>query len=390
MMLWVKRKLLSCLKIPYKLSEENIFSKDKTLTQITYYRVGNAGDTVLSQCLRRTFRELIGLKRWKLYSVSEKVTSKMIKSINKTSALIIGGGGLFLPDTNANSVSGWQWAIPKEEIQNVSIPIIVYAVGYNYFHGQECNVLFEKNLNILLRKCSFIGLRNHGSIDKVNEILDKYDNKSACVSVRYQPCTTTLIRKIYKGIPPKIRTGVIGINMAFDRENMRYGSQKEKILQEVAKAIKKISNRGYQICYIAHCLGDLQFETVLRREGIRFKTIDLNGCYPDYIYKIYNGIDCMIGMRGHAQMIPFGLNCEIISLGTHDKMRWFLEDIEATDWYIDLNQDPSNICECLYSTFLEIHENNSANTMRRLLMQQEKLWNITIENAKIINECINN
>lgn len=35
-------------------------------------------------------------------------------------------------------------------------------------------------------------------------------------------------------------------------------------------------------------------------------------------------------------MIPFGLNCGIISLGTHDKMRWFLDDLGAADWDIDL------------------------------------------------------
>ena len=44
-------------------------------------------------------------------------------------------------------------------------------------------------------------------------------------------------------------------------------------------------------------------------------------------------------MRGHAQLIPFGLRRSIISLVSHPKLYWFLQDIDAVDWAVDVNQE---------------------------------------------------
>ena len=103
----------------------------------------------------------------------------------------------------------------------------------------------------------------------------------------------------------------------------------------------------------------------------------------DKLLNIYNNMDVVIGMRGHAQMIPFGLNCEIISLGTHDKLKWFLQDIDAMDWYIDLQKE-RNIKEKILDTFTNIHEVHYDETKKRLNEQQEKLYHITENNIKQI------
>ena len=46
--------------------------------------------------------------------------------------------------------------------------------------------------------------------------------------------------------------------------------------------------------------------------------------------------ELMIAMRGHAQMIPFGCKTPVISLISHDKLKWFLEDIEHPEWGIEV------------------------------------------------------
>ena len=43
-------------------------------------------------------------------------------------------------------------------------------------------------------------------------------------------------------------------------------------------------------------------------------------------------------MRGHAQMIPFGLSKNIISIISHDKIGYFLEDVMMTEYGIDVNE----------------------------------------------------
>ena len=356
------------------------------MVHITYYAISNSGDTVLSKCVRKTVDVLEHCKRWEIINVSKKVNRKYINRINKTAGIIIGGGGLFLPDTNKNKISGWQWAISREQLEQIKVPIIVYSVGYNYFRGQAAEELFKENLGYIVNKADFVGLRNQGSVVAVRKLLgDDIGNK-----VVYQPCTTTLIRKIYeKELPEKRETGVIGFNMAFDREKFRYGEKKEEILTQVASAVRQIEKRGYRIVYIMHCKEDDRFIPYLKEKGVRFEVVDTSLWYPRRIMEFYNGVDFVMGMRGHAQMIPFGLNCGIISLGAHDKMKWFLEDIDAMDWYEELTFETSKLTNRLVNRFISVHEINKELTAKRLISQQDKLWKITLGNWKKIERSIN-
>lgn len=382
--------LRSCNKIRYY-SHRNKYIEQESgknsggppLAHVTYCVASNAGDTVLSQCVRRTISKKVKTTEWEIIPVLNDVTDKTIERINRCGLLVIGGGGLFLPDTNSNTVSGWQWAISSKQLKRISIPICVYSVGYNYFRGQETNKLFLQSIYDLVEKSSFIGLRNRGSIDAVCNLLPL----ELTTKIKYQPCTTTIIRKIYGNLSPKKNdTGSIAINMAFDRENLRFGNKKEVILNQVADAIKRIEQNGYRIYYVCHCWDDDKFLPYLKAKGVKYELVDLSYSFPEKVYNFYNEVDLVIGMRGHAQMIPFGLNCEIISLGTHDKMKWFLEDINALDWYVDISSDVNNISDNIYYKFSLIHEKKREETLSRLYNAQEKLWNITMSNLTKLEE----
>ena len=61
-----------------------------------------------------------------------------IDNINKNyEYLLIGGGGLILPDTTPNNISCWQWVISLENLQKINIPIYVVSIGYNLFFTQK-------------------------------------------------------------------------------------------------------------------------------------------------------------------------------------------------------------------------------------------------------------
>lgn len=350
-------------------------------SHVTYYICGNAGDTVLSECVRRIFDSELKVGSWNKITVSDKVNKKLINRINETKALVIGGGGLFLPDTNRNSISGWQWAISKEDLERIEVPIIIFSVGYNYFRGQKPGKLFVDNLNAIVEKSGFVGLRNGGSVRNVKQLLSPELKEK----VVYQPCITTMIRIIYPDIPPKKTTGKVAFNFAFDRADKRFADKQKTIISEIVKSVYQIKNKGYEIYIVAHCAADLTVLTEMQ------DTKDIHivnaSCWSyDKLILFYNEIDVVLGMRGHAQMIPFGLNCHIISLGSHDKMRWFLEDIDATDWYIELSEDIENLSERITKKFMEIHEEKAEETNMRLLKAQQKLWEITSRNMDQIRQ----
>lgn len=351
-----------------------------TASHITCYAVGNAGDTALSECVRRTFDKKFAVPiSWKLQSTYKLVDRNLIRNINSSQILIIGGGGLFLPDTNANLISGWQWACSKEALGEIRVPIVLYSIGYNYFRGQEPSGLFVDNLNAIVGKSDFVGLRNHGSVEAVKGLLQESLRDKIC----YQPCTTTLIRRIMPELPPKKESGKIAFNFAFDRADKRYGGRQEEILGEIVKSMYILRDRGYDIYVIAHCLNDLSILPMIR-DRKRIHAINATAWDLDKLARFYNEMDVVLGMRGHAQMIPFGVNCHIISLGSHEKMRWFLEDIGAEDWYVELTGDTSGLSSRIEEKFYKIHECDGKETTRRIVEGQERLMQVTNDNMRKI------
>ena len=354
----------------------------KRFAHVTYPIAANAGDTVLSQCVRRTYETAFDVDSWELIPVKESVTGQTIERINRCDGLIIGGGGLFLPDTNQNAVSGWQWAVSSDLLKKIEVPLIIYSVGYNYFRGQSTNALFEKSLGEIIEKAAFAGLRNHGSIEAVRALLPAEISGKPV----YQPCATTVIRKLYPELPRKNRTKNVAVNVAFDREELRYGDDRDAILTQIARGIGSVQKAGYSIYCVCHCRDDDRFTAYLRKEGVKYTLVDLSRRYPPDVYAFYENMEAVIGMRGHAQMIPFGLNKKILSLGSHDKMKWFLEDIGAEDWYIDVHCD--DLAGVLEDRFQKICIEDRDVTEQRLMDEQERLWYITCTNLADIKSCI--
>ena len=58
--------------------------------------------------------------------------------------------------------------------------------------------------------------------------------------------------------------------------------------------------------------------------------------HPETILTYYQSIPITLGMRGHSQMIPFGMQNNIISLISHPKLKYFLDDIEQSEWGINI------------------------------------------------------
>ena len=81
-------------------------------------------------------------------------------------------------------------------------------------------------------------------------------------------------------------------------------------------------------------------------------TLSLFVSTPAAVLEAYARPALSIGMRGHAQMIPFGCRRPIVSLISHEKLKWFLEDIGAEDWGVEL--DEPDLADRLSALALEV------------------------------------
>ena len=55
---------------------------------------------------------------------------------------------------------------------------------------------------------------------------------------------------------------------------------------------------------------------------------------------IYRQMDLVIGMRGHSNIVPFGLGTPVVGLGSHNKNRFFLAQIGAEKAMINTQTFP--------------------------------------------------
>ncbi|MER7697511.1 polysaccharide pyruvyl transferase family protein [Streptomyces sp. NPDC096095] len=341
----------------------------------------NAGDKVLPEAVRSCFTADTGPGSWHQQHAHLLVDEAALERLNARRAVIVGGGGLFLPDTAPNGNSGWQWNIPDDVLARITAPLAVFAVGYNVFDGQRYRrERFAASLRALVERSAFFGLRNHGSVARVQELLPA----SLREKVRYQPCPTTVARHLDPRLAePAAREDTVLINCAYDRAGLRFGHDYGHFLAEMATAVRAVSASA-DVRYAAHMPADERFVDDLRREhGLTLPVEPLYLLSNDAIRDLYRRTRLVIGMRGHAGMIPFGCGTPVISLVSHPKLAYFLADIDRPDWGVSVHERAlgARLAERARA-MLEDHAAAVADVRDR----QDLLWSVTRDNLARLRE----
>jgi lipopolysaccharide biosynthesis glycosyltransferase len=355
------------------------------LAHVAFYmdRQGNAGDKLLPETVRLAFGPDTGSRRWHSVHAHRLFDRAALDRVNARRGLVIGGGGLFIPDTMPNGNSAWQWNVPDEHLRGIDVPVIVYAVGFNAFDGQSYRAeRFNASLRLLVERSAFFGLRNHGSIERVRALLPA----GLRDKVRFQPCPTTVTRHLLPGwTDPGYREDTVLLNAAYDRAGLRFGHDYGHFLTEIAEAVRAVGKHTEVKC-VAHSLDDERIAFDLRREhGIALPVIPMYDFSNDEIRETYARTRLVIGMRGHAGMIPFGVGTPVISLISHPKMAYFLDDIERPEWGVSVHE--RELGAVLTERALEILDNHER-TVADVHGRQERLWRVTEENAAVIRDVL--
>ena len=67
------------------------------------------------------------------------------------------------------------------------------------------------------------------------------------------------------------------------------------------------------------------------------ESLHLSEATPEEILSAYAQVSLSIGMRGHAQLIPFGMRRRVVSIVSHDKLKWFLDDVNMPQAAVDVH-----------------------------------------------------
>lgn len=332
----------------------NFMKKDINIKRIyhTGAWAGNFGDSILEQSIRRNLQSLskhqldfIGINCQRT-----EFTTELIDEINKKGdMLIIGGGGLIFFRPQDNSKSGWQWNIDINLIDAIKIPIVVYGIGYNQFEYDTSNFISitDQHLQKTVEKAALFSVRNTGT---KRELINRGCNEKKIMVI---PDSGMFLQAKHIDIPGlKPEKLKIAFNWTTDRENQTFSEpfqeNQEKFISSCLKLLNYlISERNAQVFYVGH-MGNGFDEGIIEKlkKGLIEEPIVidevLSNLYPaaadnaEYLVDVYKQMDITLGMRGHANIVSFGQNTPMIGIGSHRKIRYFLEDVCMSKYYIDV------------------------------------------------------
>ena len=307
------------------------------MKKIFYFNIpsptGNTGDDVLYSATIKKFESFGEKIEWTFFPVRHYAPPAVIDKANESDLVLIGGGGLINSDTiKNNDVSGWQWRCPIENLKKLKAPLIFYSVGYNMMEGQEpFHHVFNTHIKLTAEKSVFFSLRNHRSKD----MLVRHGVSADKMIVNHCPSLFLVPEKELEFPNERPR---VGINLGGDRMHLRV-QDREGFFSEMRKLLKGL-NKDFQICFINHSwnpLSNCQYfiDTILNElDDPIVYDIETIWDYEndvEYVLNLYRSMDVVLGMRGHAQMIAFGQAVPVVSLISHNKLRWFLEDVDMSD-----------------------------------------------------------
>jgi polysaccharide pyruvyl transferase WcaK-like protein len=99
-------------------------------------------------------------------------------------------------------------------------------------------------------------------------------------------------------------------------------------------------SKSCEVRFLAHAKTDERFVRDLKREhGLSIPVDAVYDMTPEESLSLIEASSVVIGMRGHAGMIPLGIGTPIISIISHKKLRFFLEDIGHSEWGVEASDD---------------------------------------------------
>jgi len=368
------------LNLAQRRSERNDHSNERYVAHYGVHLTGdNAGDVLLYDLVERLFKHERPSIHWRQLPLRSEVTPAMVSELNRQAdAVVVGGGGLIFPKTATESRSGWQWNIGPDSLRSLKAPLVLFAIGVNTFRNQEgfSNEALE-HLHLTSEKAEFIGLRNRGSIDRFLKLVPGANTDV----VRFQPCPTTVLGEFV----PLTRTTetdrpLVAVNVAMDKANLRFKNPQQTLI-DLSRACAQIVKSGARLVVVTHADADDAIVPRLHAENVQFEIVRLERRLPQEIVDFYSKVDLTLGMRGHAQMIPFGCGGMILSLISHDKLGFFLDDIGHPEWGVDVNA--SEFGERVASLAVELLASRESN-LEQVRTARQKLWEVTTNNMKLV------
>ena len=309
-----------------------------------YARTYNFGDHALGIGVRNLFRKVF--RRHGIDLIFEVVDTHRLYVTphdvqmwnNEGDLILVGGGGLL----HCWDGLHWMCHLPSNLVRRLKIPLCVFGVGYNQLPSQgRLPWCVRHNIGVVMKKAVGFSVRNDGSTEKMHT-----EGFSVGFSVDEIPDPGFFLDGNYGRV---IHDRYAIIQVAGDAASSRMSNVAEWI-QGYAKCADWLMEHGLHVVFIPHCEMDVNITndvvnlmTLKNYEITDFwESVLDEHCYT--ILSLYKHAEIVIGSRGHAQMISFGMATPFVTFSTHYKQMALSEKLGFRDY---VTKEPEDFLRCL-------------------------------------------
>lgn len=345
------------------------------------YTQSNYGDAILAEAVRYLFHSF-GSRRY--FRIADGVDSRypigprLVQRANTFDAGLIAGGGIIIPRNHELSGWGFRSSVATARAMRRTI---VFAVGFNMYDNLGTLApVFKEHFEAVIENSPFVGLRNHGSIDRIKEIVDpRFHDR-----IVFQPCPTTFVRHLVDGAgdPRAVPARGKRVTLQVTRSPSEKG---ERLGEHVLHACRRLRAAGYEIelaSFFARF--DTAIPDYLRAHGFEdFAFVEMNTEGQDILLgpRHFATVPVVVSTRGHGAMVPFGAGSLVVPVDTSPKMAYFAREVGIEDLLIDA--DDPDLGARIVANVERCHDEYDAR-QARAAAERERLYQVSLENLSRI------
>ena len=300
------------------------------IAQLGFYGT-NTGDSAALYNIRKFFpkdtewtsihMESQGSARQPIY----EIVNFFLDANVKYDMILVGGAGLVEGGKWNTATTGWKLPFNKQILDIISIPIVVFGVGFNFFRGMEkLNSEGKKNLSLLIDKAKLFSVRNDGSYEELMKAVkpSKYI---------YEIMDAGGMQDIELPQKSEMKIGCFNPTMnggqCWDSRNVP--------LQELVEVIQSHKMKAHTHSPKAYCSAYRELDYIIPKD------IFMNNLKEDFQrnIEIYNDVDFIVPMHQHGQLFSFGKNIPYISIASMEKMVNQDKKFGLEDYTVDTSLD---------------------------------------------------
>ncbi|SKC36179.1 polysaccharide pyruvyl transferase family protein [Krasilnikoviella flava] len=346
-----------------------------------YYTHNNYGDALLAEAVRYLFHSFGGQRYFRVEDGADSrypVGPRLVDKANSFDAGLIAGGGVIIPRNH--DLSGWAFRSSVAQARRMR-RTIVFAVGFNLYRNHRgLAPKFKEHFEAVIEGSPFVGMRNHGSIERLKEVVDpRFHDR-----IVFQPCPTTFLRHLVDGAGSP--DAVPGRSRRVTLQITRSPSEKDdRVADQVLQACRSLRAAGYEI-ELASFFAKFDTPVVdhLRAHGFDdFTFVEMNTQGRDMLSgpRYFSQVPIVVSTRGHGAMVPFGAGSLVVPIDNSPKMVYFAREVGIEDLLIDV--DDPDLGARIVAHVERCHDDYDA-MQDRARKERERLYEVSLENLSRI------